>query len=235
MDNICSPHEIKLDFDREKRQGFGEAILCGQKSTAQLVRIFEMAIEKEHSFLITRLSPEQYGELPSYLQGYLNYDPVSRTAFLGKPAPVTTPPQIAIVTAGSSDVPVSSEVRRTLEFNGLSALEICDVGVAGIWRLMERVEEFIDMPVVVAVAGMDAALASVLGGLVQGTIIGVPTSTGYGVSDEGRTALNAMLASCAPGVSVVNIDNGYGAALAAIRTVRQLQKFQGLGIQEFNH
>lgn len=220
--------EITLDFQRPARQGFGEAILCGHKSTGQLITILAMAMEKQHPFLITRLEEVQYGELPGEFRDRLDYDPVSRTAWLGEPAPLREEVQVAVVTAGSSDVPVAAEICRTLRFNGHAALEINDVGVAGIWRLMSRVEEITAMPVVIAVAGMDAALASVLGGLVPGVVIGVPTSTGYGVSDGGRTALNAMLASCAPGVMTVNIDNGYGAALSAIRVLARLDQARQL-------
>ena len=222
---------IKLDFQRGSRQGFEEAILCGEKSTEQLTHIIDLARAKQHPFLITRLSQPQFLELPDSIKDPLDYDPVSRTAYLGPPKPTNHQPKVALVSAGSSDLPVAKEVSRTLAFNGYSALEINDVGVAGIWRLMERVEEIAAMPVVIAVAGMDAALASVLGGLVRGSVIGVPTSTGYGVSDKGKTALNAMLASCAPGVTVVNIDNGYGAALAAIRTLQLM----GKETQELRH
>ena len=129
-------------------------------------------------------------------------------------------PQVAVVTAGTSDVPVAREAVRTLEFNGVACKEVYDVGVAGLWRLMDRVEELARYPVLIAAAGMDAALPSVLGGLVPGLIIAVPTSVGYGVAAGGLTALNTLLASCAPGITVVNIDNGYGAACAALRSLR---------------
>jgi NCAIR mutase (PurE)-related protein len=114
-------------------------------------------------------------------------------------------------------VPVAREVSRTLRFSGHDATEIADVGVAGLWRLMRRVEELRGFPVVIVVAGMDAALPSVVAGLVPGLVVGVPTSVGYGVAAGGRAGLDAMLASCAPGLSVVNIDNGYGAACVALR------------------
>ena len=130
---------------------------------------------------------------------------------------------VAIVAAGTADSPVAREAARTLRHEGVEATLVSDVGVAGLWRLMERIAEIARHPVVIAVAGMDAALASVLGGLVPGAVIAVPTSTGYGAAEAGRTALNAMLASCAPGVTVCNIDNGYGAAAAALRILNMMK------------
>ena len=124
-----------------------------------------------------------------------------------------------VVSAGTSDVNVCKEVVRTLRYYGIECAEIYDVGVAGLWRLLDRVDDIRQYPVVIAVAGMDAALPSVLGGLVAGVVIAVPTSTGYGIAEKGQTALRAVLASCAPGVVVVNIDNGYGAACAALRVL----------------
>ena len=127
--------------------------------------------------------------------------------------------RVAIVSAGTSDQPVCREAARTLAYHGHPSAEIGDVGVAGLWRLMDRIDEIRTYPVVIVVAGMDAALPSVVGGLVPGLVIAVPTSTGYGVAKGGATAMAAMLASCAPGVTVVNIDNGYGAACAALRAL----------------
>ena len=137
------------------------------------------------------------------------------------------PPKIAVVTAGTSDSKVAREALRTLEFNGLAATRIFDVGVAGLWRLLERVEEIRKHPIIIATAGMDAAMPSVLGGLVSGTLIAVPTSTGYGVALKGETAFAASLASCAPGIVVCNIDNGYGAACAALRIISAAKMMTG--------
>src|SRR5262249_55878461 len=129
-----------------------------------------------------------------------------------------------VVGAGTSDMRICREAVRTLRYHGESASEIYDVGVAGLWRLLDRVPDIVRHPVVIAVAGMDAALISVLGGLVPGLVIGVPTSAGYGVARQGETALHAALASCAPGVPVVNIDNGYGAACAALRALGAMKE-----------
>ncbi len=209
--------DFTLDAERAERIGFGEAVFSAGKSPAQIGAILHAAVESALPLLLTRLDPERLAALP--LGHMLDYDPVSRTAF-STPPPDTGPSQVAIVTAGTSDLPVAREAARTLQFNGFGATEIADVGVAGLWRLMRRVEELRTFPVVIVVAGMDAALPSVVGGLLPGCIIAVPTSVGYGVATGGRVALDAMLASCAPGVLVVNIDNGYGAACAAMRILR---------------
>jgi hypothetical protein len=158
-------------------------------------------------------------ELTSAELAALDYDPHSRTAILGKvPAPSGEPP-VAVVTAGTSDLPVAREAIRTLAFYGVGAREIADVGVAGLWRILRYEEELRRYPVVIVVAGMEGALFSVVAGLVGGVVIAVPTSTGYGVARAGETALHAALASCAPGLVTVNIDNGYGAASAALRVL----------------
>ena len=209
--------EAVIDWSREARIGLPEAIFCAGKSPAQIGSILDAAAAKSHNLLLTRLDPESLRALPAGLCNALDYCAVSRTGFFGVTAPVSSRRAVAIVTAGTSDVPVAREAERTLRFQGVEATAILDVGVAGLWRLTDRLEEIRSHPVVIAVAGMDAALASVLGGLVAGTVICVPTSLGYGAAEAGRTALNAMLASCAPGLAVCNIDNGYGAACAALR------------------
>ncbi len=133
---------------------------------------------------------------------------------------------MAIVMAGTSDLPVGREAARTLAYAGQPYREYTDVGVAGLWRLLERIEDIRSSPVVIVAAGMDAALVSVVGGLVSSAVIALPTSVGYGVAKGGATALHAALASCAPGISVVNIDNGYGAACAALRISRAMAASQ---------
>ncbi|WP_312841757.1 nickel pincer cofactor biosynthesis protein LarB [Sinorhizobium psoraleae] len=174
---------------------------------------------------MTRLEPEVFARFALNYLEKLDYDPVSRTAYLNWTPPLDPEPaQIAVVSAGSSDMPQAAEAIRTLAYFGAPAKPFIDIGVAGLWRLLERVEELKTFPVVVAVAGMDGALPSVLGGLVPGVIICLPTSTGYGVSKGGETALHAALASCAPGLAVVNIDNGYGAACAAFRAFNMIRR-----------
>jgi NCAIR mutase (PurE)-related protein len=212
--------DIRLDFDRRTRMGLDEAILAGSKSLPHLTAILDQAAARDARFLLTRLDPAQFDALPEPHRACIDYDPLSRTAWFGAPEPLKLLTRVAVVAAGTSDVPVVREVTRTLAWYGEPALEITDVGVAGLWRLMERVDELQRMPVVIAVAGMDAALPTVVGGLLPGFVIGVPTSVGYGVAAGGHTALNAMLASCAAGLVVTNIDNGFGAACAALRVLR---------------
>ena len=210
--------EFLLDAARRERTGLDEAIFCAGKSPAQLDAILTHAEAAGRRLLLTRLDPAALAALPAARRGRLDYDPVSRTAFLGSvERPAAGGPRVGVVTAGSSDVPVAREAVRTLHYDGHPCHEVHDVGVAGLWRLLDRIEELRPLEVVIAVAGMEAALASVVGGLVPGAVIAVPTSTGYGVAAGGETALRAVLTSCAPGISVVNIDNGYGAACAAAR------------------
>ena len=221
--------EFTLDAARRERTGLDEAIFCAGKSLAQIEAILAHAEAAGRRLLLTRLAPADHAALPAERTAGLDYDPVSKTAILGapgaSPGSVALPaggkgggePRAGVVTAGSSDVPVAREAARTLLYDGHPCREIHDVGVAGLWRLLERLDEIRALDVVIAVAGMEAALASVLGGLVPGAVIAVPTSTGYGVAAGGETALRAALTSCAPGITVVNIDNGYGAACAAAR------------------
>ena len=151
----------------------------------------------------------------------LDFDPISQTA-VHKPAELQPEEIVAVVTGGSTDVPVAREAARTLSYYGHRTLEIDDVGVAGLWRITNRLEELREKKVIICIAGMDAALPTVLGGLVPGVLIAVPTSVGYGMVKGGETALRSLLVSCAPGITVVNIDNGYGAACAAIRVLNQI-------------
>lgn len=210
--------QIKLDWERRRRLGFDEAVFCAGKSTAQISTILDQVASAEERMLLTRLEEWQFAQLPDIHRDALDYDSVSCTAFFGEQGEVNAR-RVAVVTAGSSDVPVAAEAVRTLAFNGIDALAVHDVGVAGLWRLIERIDEIKAMPVVIVVAGMDGALPSVVGGLIPGLVIAVPTSVGYGASRAGETALNAALASCAPGLVVCNIDNGYGAACAAMRAL----------------
>ena len=214
-----SEREVVPDDGRRSRIGFDESIYCAGKSPRQLDTILARSIEARRPLLLTRLGAETVDALAAAHRAALDYDPVSRTALLG-PRTVTGPARVAVVTAGTSDVPAAKEAVRTLAYYGEPALEVYDVGVAGLWRLLERLEEIRAMPVVIAVAGMEASLPSVVGGQVPGLVVAVPTSNGYGVSAGGRVALDASLSSCAPGLAVVNIDNGYGAACVALRALR---------------
>ena len=211
--------EVVPDDARRARIGFDESIYCAGKSRRQLDTILARSIEAGRPLLLTRLDAATVDALAPANRAALDYDPVSHTAVLGsrmRPGPA----RVAVVTAGTSDVPVAREAVRTLAYYGEAAREIYDVGVAGLWRLLDRLEDIRAMPVVIVVAGMEASLPSVVGGQVPGLVVAVPTSNGYGVSSGGRVALDASLSSCAPGLAVVNIDNGYGAACVALRALR---------------
>jgi pyridinium-3,5-biscarboxylic acid mononucleotide synthase len=212
--------DIRLDLQRAARIGFDEAIFCAGKSVDHIARILDQAREKQLRLLLTRLHETQFVELPDPHRARIDFEPLSRTGFYDAPHALDGEPHCAVIAAGTSDIFVSREAARTLRYYGVPHLEINDVGVAGLWRLMERLEEIRRMKVVIAVAGMDAALPTVLGGLIPGAIVAVPTSVGYGIAEGGHAALHSILSSCAPGVSVMNIDNGYGAACAALRILR---------------
>lgn len=220
-----SDREFVLDYDRSQRLGFGEAIFCAQKTPDQIEAILAEALERKTSMLLTRIEASKYDALPASTSSALDYDKRSQTAFLNAPETKTEGvAPVAIVTAGTSDAVPAYEAKRTLEFNQIASAMYFDVGVAGLWRLLDRIDEIRQHQVLIAVAGMDAALPSVLGGLFAGPVFAVPTSTGYGAARGGETALSACLTSCAPGVTVCNIDNGYGAACAALRVMQQLAR-----------
>ncbi len=209
-----------IDFQRRERIGLEEAVLCSSKQPAQIEAILGQYAACGRTCLLTRLSPEQVASLSVPWLAGLDYDPVSRTAFYPETPSPDGSPQVAIVSGGSSDAPVCGEAARTLAFHGVASVRIEDVGVAGLWRLLDRLDEIKRFPVVIAVAGMEGALFSVLAGLVDSVVIAVPTSIGYGVAAAGELSLKSALASCAPGLVVVNIDNGYGAGCAALRILR---------------
>jgi pyridinium-3,5-biscarboxylic acid mononucleotide synthase len=216
------PSEVILDFQRGGRIGFDEAILCQGKTVEHLTHILQSARAHQARFLLTRLSPAQLEGLSTDDRASLDYEPLSRTAYFGLPKPVQGPARIAVLAAGTSDAHVTREVERTLTWAGIPSALFVDVGVAGLWRLLERLEAIRSHPIAIVVAGMDAALPTVVAGLFGGVVIGVPSSNGYGVAEGGHTALHSMLASCAPGVVTLNIDNGYGAACAAMRVLRAM-------------
>ncbi|RTL88532.1 nickel pincer cofactor biosynthesis protein LarB [Ancylobacter aquaticus] len=208
--------DFTFDWSRAARTGLPEAVLCSAKSTEQITEILAAARAREARLLLTRLEPAGFAALDEAARAGLDYEPLSRTAVLGGKVALADA-QVAVVAAGTSDLPVAREAAQTLAFSGQGALLVADVGVAGLWRLMERIEDIRACRVVIAVAGMEGALFSVLGGLVSAPVIAVPTSVGYGVAEGGRAALTSALASCAPGVVAVNIDNGFGAACAALK------------------
>lgn len=218
--------EIVLDFARERRIGLEEAIYCAGKSVRQIEAILDQGEAHDVAMLLTRLDPDKYAALAGAHRQRLDYCEVSRTGIAGVPRAVQSSGRMAVVCAGTSDVPVAREALRTLRHHGEEASFLGDLGVAGLWRLTTRLEELRHCPVIIVVAGMDAALPTVLGGLVAGVIIAVPTSVGYGVAAGGHAALNAILASCSPGIVTVNIDNGYGAACAALRFLHATERVE---------
>jgi len=211
------PDMLIYDRDRAARIGMPESVFCLNKSIDEIVSIVErLDASAVGPVLFTRLSQAKYDAVSSATAARLDYDPLSQTAFLNGTLDQQDG-RVGIVAAGTSDRSVALEAQRTLQFLGISSRLHVDVGVAGLWRLLDRVEDLRNEQALIVVAGMDAALASVVGGLVACPVIAVPTSTGYGAAQGGQTALNAMLASCAQGVLVTNIDNGFGAACGAAR------------------
>jgi NCAIR mutase (PurE)-related protein len=201
-----------LDTHRSLRTGMPEVVLADSKTAAQVAAIARK-LAARGPLLVTRLAPEKAGPVRRAIRG-ARYDPVSRTLRRGRMALPTRGP-VAVCCAGTSDIPVCEEAVATLEVMGVEALRIYDVGVAGLHRLLSRREELDRAVAVIVVAGMEGALPSVVGGLVGKPIVGVPTSVGYGTSLAGVAPLLTMLNSCAPGVAVVNVDNGFGAAVVA--------------------
>lgn len=211
-----------LDHGRAARTGVPEVIFCPGKSAEQVVEIFGRIVGREGRALATRAAPETAAALCTAFPA-ASHHAQARTVSLGAAQPDRTPGYVAVVTGGTTDIPVAEEAAATLEFLGNGVERAYDVGVAGLHRVL-GVRDLLDLAAaVIVVAGMEGALASVVGGLVAGPVIAVPTSVGYGASFGGLAALLAMLNSCAPGVTVVNIDNGFGAAVHAHQILNRLR------------
>ncbi|MGN0844113.1 MAG: nickel pincer cofactor biosynthesis protein LarB [Kiritimatiellia bacterium] len=212
----------KPDFTRRQRTGMNETIFCPGKTERQLERILRRFREADVRVLGTKCSQEQAAylrrcELP------VVYDPVSRLLYSLWGEPESLNGRIAVCTGGTADVPVAEEAAGTAMFLGAAVDRFFDIGVAGLHRLLSKIEEIRRADVVIAVAGMEGALGSVLSGLVDAPLVAVPTSVGYGAGFGGVAPLLAMLNSCAEGMTVVNIDNGFGAAVSACRMLRKLK------------
>lgn len=203
----------KLDYHRSVRQGNPEVVFCQGKPDEYLVEIYKRLLEVEGEVFGTRASKEQY-ELVKKEIPEITYDEISKILKYEKPDKIRRG-KIAVCTAGTADIPVAEEAAMTAEFFGSKVTRIYDVGVCGIHRLLGKLDDIQDANCIVAVAGMEGALASVIGGLVSKPVIAVPTSVGYGASMNGISALLTMINSCANGIAVVNIDNGYGAGYMA--------------------
>ncbi len=212
----------KLDTDRKKRSGFAEVVYCQGKSDAFLPGVFRKLYEVEGEVFGTRASPHQY-ELVKEVIPDISYDPVSRVLKLEKPGKEHIG-CVAVCTGGTADISVAEEAAQTAEYFGTHVERIYDVGVSGIHRILSKETMIRDANCVIAVAGMEGALASVIGGLVGNPVIAVPTSVGYGASFHGLSALLTMINSCANGIVTVNIDNGFGAGYVATQINRLAER-----------
>ena len=208
----------KLDMDRVNRSGFPEVIYCSGKPDDYLVEIYKKMFDIYGEVFGTRADAHQY-ELVKKVIPEILYDEVARILRYEKPGKKHTG-LVAVCSAGTADVPVAEEAALTAEHFGCRVERLYDVGVSGIHRLLSKEEILKEANCVIAVAGMEGALASVIGGLVRNPVIAVPTSVGYGASFEGLSALLTMINSCANGITVVNIDNGYGAGYSAAQINR---------------
>lgn len=204
----------RVDHHRGLRHGFAEVVLCEGKSVEQVTAIMSRLADAGGPVLATRASPEMQAAVRAVIP-QARWFAEARAIVIPDPDPPAPRPGILIVTAGTADLPVAHEARVTAETMGSAAELIADVGVAGVHRLLDQRDALTRARVVVVVAGMDGVLPSLVGGLVRTPVIAVPTSTGYGASFGGLAALLTMLNSCAPGVAVVNIDNGFGAGFLA--------------------
>ena len=208
--------EVRLDYEREERKGVGEVVYCPGKSDGQLSGIAADVRARRMNMAFSRLSPAQ-AELITSGEPPLRYDAVSRLGFIEfEPAPKLDV-SVAVITAGSSDVPIA-------EFFGCGVSRFFDVGVAGLHRLLAILPEIRKADIAIVAAGMDGVLPTVVTGLIPCLVIGLPTSVGYGVASGGTVALNTMLSSCSPGMVVVNIDNGIGAGLAAVVAAKKMAR-----------
>ena len=204
----------KVDHHRELRHGVPEVVFGAGKTAEQIIGIVG-ALKKHgnHNILVTRLSSEKAEAINGQIQ--IDYDPVSRIGICGKKSEITASGTVVVATGGTSDIPVAEEAAVTAEALGNPVRRLYDVGVAGLQRLLAQMDVLMSARVIIAVAGMEGALATVIGGLVACPVLAVPTSIGYGANFSGLSALLSMLNSCAGNVSVVNIDNGFGAGYLA--------------------
>lgn len=208
----------KLDHHRALRSGFGEVVFCEGKDINHLIQIFEKFFERDKDVLGTRASTYQYEAVKKVLP-QVEYDPLSRILSIQR-SDKQRKGMVAVCTGGTADIPVAEEAAQTAEFFGCQVNRIYDVGVAGLHRLLSKLEEIQKANCMIAVAGMEGALGGVLAGLVDKPVIAVPTSVGYGANFKGVSALLTMLNSCAEGLAVVNIDNGFGAGYMATQINR---------------
>ena len=212
--------DIRYDFDRRKRIGLIEAIWGQDKNIEQLKKVAKDVLEKNEIVFITRINEDKAEKLLEIYPN-ANYYKEAKCLIIGEnPDKLVTKKKVAIVSGGSSDLNVSLEAKLALNIYGVYVETFIDVGVAGIHRLFSVIDEINKYDILIVCAGMEGALATVIGGLCSQPIIAVPVSVGYGVSKNGFAALNSMLSSCSPGITVMNIGNGFGAAMAALRIIK---------------
>ena len=212
--------DIRFDFDRQNRLGLIEAIWGEHKSIEQLKKIAQEVLKKGEFVFITRIN-ESKARCLQDIYANARFIKDADCLVIGENAnKIESEKTVAIVSGGSSDLKVTLEVKTALEIYGITCETFIDVGVAGVHRLLSQLDKINKHNLIIVCAGMEGALATVIGGLLPQPIIGVPVSVGYGVSRDGMVALNSMLASCSPGIMVMNIDNGYGAAMAALRIIK---------------
>jgi len=214
--------DIRFDFQRRERLGLIEAIWGEDKNIDQLKRLSENVLSKNEVVFITRINSEKANYLLDLYDDARFYEEANCLIIGKNLKKINTNKKVAIISGGSSDLAVTLEAQLALEIYGVNSQSFIDVGVAGLHRLMSQLEEINKYDVLIVCAGMEGALATVVGGLLAQPIIAVPVSVGYGVSKDGETALNSMLSSCSPGIAVMNIDNGYGAAMAALRIIKSI-------------
>lgn len=211
---FCDLGFAKVDIDRQKRRGFSEVIYCPGKTKGQLKKITRTLIKNKQDLLFTKLDRYTFAYLKkSYPK--LKYNALARIGYFLRKRRVSKSGQFVIISAGTSDIPVAEEAAVTLEVMGERVIRLYDVGVAGVHRIMHNLSIIRKATVIIVVAGMEGALASLISGLVSCPVVAVPTSCGYGANFGGLSALLTMLNSCSPGVAVVNIDNGFGAGYFA--------------------
>ena len=209
----------KVDHHRAIRTGFPEVVFGEGKTPGQAASIARTILQQSDVLLVTRASQEMYSALLAVAPD-ASYNDLARTVIVERRDNLVTIPGVLVLCAGTADLPVATEAALTAELMGCGVERVFDVGVAGIPRLLDQMETLQRARVIIAVAGMEGALPSVVGGLVQAPVVAVPTSIGYGASFQGLAALLAMLNSCAPGVAVVNIDNGFGAGFLAAKIIK---------------
>lgn len=211
---FCDLKFAKLDTNRKKRKGFAEVIYCPGKNREHLKKIVQKVIQSKEDLLLTKLDKPTHAYLKKAIPA-LKYNPLAKIGYLLLKPKTLSHGLVLVVSAGTSDIPVAEEAVQTLEIMGNRVEKLYDVGVAGVHRLMHNIDKLKKAQVIIVVAGMEGALASLVSGLVKAPIIAVPTSCGYGSSFSGLAALLTMLNGCSPGVTVVNIDNGFGAGYFA--------------------